>query len=65
MPAGDQPQDTVERRQCNVRLPGDLIDAMDARRARKDLSRDKFVERCLRYAMENHPDLTPAPTRHR
>lgn len=63
MPAGDQPP--AERRQCNVRLPGDLIDAMDERRARKDLSRDKFIERAVRYAMEHHPDLSTVPTRHR
>lgn len=59
MPAGDQPPTpAVERRQCNVRLPSDLIDSMDERRARKDLSRDKFIERCVRYAMANHPELT-------
>ena len=57
MPAGDQPP-TDARVQCNVRLPQALITDMDARRARKDLSRDKFVERCIRYAMENHPELT-------
>ena len=43
------------RRQMNVRLPEDLIEAVDARRSRKDLSRDVFVERALRFALDNAP----------
>ena len=52
----------VPRRQMNVRLPEDLIEAIDVRRARKDLSRDRFVENALRYALAQHPE---PPTRHR
>jgi len=46
----------------NVRLPEDLIEAIDVRRARKDLSRDRFVENAIRYALAQHPE---PPTRHR
>lgn len=52
-----QPQ--VKRKQMNVRLPEDLIEALDARRARKDMSRDQWVENALRFALSQHP----APTR--
>ena len=52
----------VPRRQMNVRLPEDLIEAIDVRRARKDMSRDAFVENALRYALAQHPE---PPTRHR
>lgn len=43
------------RRQVNVRLPTDLVELIDTRRAKKDLSRDAWVERALRYALENNP----------
>ena len=39
----------------NVRLPGDLIDQIDSRRARLDLSRDAWVEKALRYAIAVPP----------
>lgn len=45
-----QPKPT--RRQVNVRLPLDLVEAIDARRARKDLSRDEWMTRALRFALE-------------
>ena len=41
-----------KRRQVNVRLPLDLVEAIDARRARKDLSRDEWMARALRFALE-------------
>lgn len=51
------------RRQMNVRLPHDLIARLDERRARKDLSRDEFVERALEYALRANPETaTPAVT---
>ena len=53
----DQPP--AKRKQMNVRLPEDLIEALDARRARKDMSRDQWVENALRFALSQHP----APTR--
>lgn len=56
-PAPEVP--TVKRRQMNVRLPEDLIAQVDLRRARKDLSRDAWVERAIRYALANSP--TPRP----
>lgn len=49
----------VERVQCNVRLPKDLIQAMDERRAKKDLSRDKWVERAIRFALSQQPAPRP------
>lgn len=57
---------TPARKQMNVRLPVDLITRLDARRARKDLSRDAFVERALEYALTNNtetPAVTTAPGR--
>lgn len=51
------------RRQMNVRLPEDLIDAIDARRSRKDLSRDVFVERALRFALDTAPPAGARPGR--
>jgi predicted HicB family RNase H-like nuclease len=60
----DQPTPPA-RKQFNVRLPVDLIEAVDARRARKDLSRDKWVENALRFALAQHPTSTSTtPTRH-
>ena len=55
----------VERKQFNVRLPTDLIEAVDARRAKKDLSRDKWVEKALRFALAQQPAPRPGtrPTR--
>lgn len=53
------------RRQMNVRLPTDLIAQIDVRRAHKDLSRDQFVERALRFALANNPPRTPVPTTRR
>ena len=50
----DPPQ-KARRKQMNVRLPEDLIEAIDARRSRKDLSRDVWVERALRYALDANP----------
>lgn len=44
-----------DRVQMNVRLPRDLLEQIDARRAVKDLSRDKWVERALRFALDQHP----------
>lgn len=41
----------------NVRLPADLIEQIDARRARLDLSRDAWVERALRYAIAAPPSI--------
>lgn len=55
------PEPAPPRKQMNVRLPEDLIEAVDARRARKDMSRDLWVENALRFALAQHP----APTRHR
>lgn len=55
MPAQPDPPPTTRRRQMNVRLPADLIEQVDARRARKDMSRDTWVERALRYALANSP----------
>lgn len=52
-----------KRVQVNVRLPEDLRDEIDRRRARKDMSRDVWVERALRYALATSPQ--PRPTRHR
>lgn len=49
----------VTRRQVNVRLPVDLVEAVDARRARKDLSRDQWIERALRFALEQKPEGQP------
>ena len=46
----DQPAKTP-RRQMNVRLPADLVDQIDERRARLDLSRDVWVERVIRHAL--------------
>lgn len=58
----DAPQDPprAKRKQYNVRLPEDLIADIDARRARKDLSRDKWTENALRFALQQHPDGRPA-----
>lgn len=50
----------ADRVQMNVRLPRDLVDAVDARRARKDMSRDRWVENALRYALQQHPAPNPA-----
>ena len=49
----------VPRVQMNVRIPEDLRDEVDARRARKDMSRDLWVERALRFALA----YGPGPTR--
>ena len=54
------PQPKPARRQVNVRLPVDLVEAIDARRAKKDLSRDQWMERALRFALEQ-PTATGSP----
>lgn len=46
----------TERRQVNVRLPTDLVQRMDARRARKDLSRDVWIERAVEFALAFNPE---------
>jgi hypothetical protein len=51
--APEQPADDP-RVQMNVRLPKSLRDAIDARRAVKDMSRDKWVENAVRYALSQH-----------
>lgn len=56
--APETPPATAPKKQMNVRLPGDLIEAIDARRARKDMSRDQWVENALRYALAQHPATT-------
>lgn len=57
------PDAKAKRVQMNVRLPPDLVQAIDSRRARKDMSRDTWVERALRYALQ-HPEPPAArPTR--
>lgn len=58
------PEDTPApaRRQMNVRLPVDLIEAIDARRARLDLSRDQWVERALRHALTSTTPTSAAAT---
>lgn len=53
-----------KRVQMNVRIPEDLRDEVDTRRARKDLSRDAWVERAIRFALTHGPTC-PAPTRQR
>lgn len=47
------------KRQLNVRVPPDLIDQIDARRAVKDMSRDRWVENALRFALGHHPQAGP------
>lgn len=39
----------------NVRLPENLVDEIDRRRNLKGLSRDKWVERALIYAITQGP----------
>lgn len=53
--APEDPPEAPERKQMNVRLPVDLIEAIDVRRARKDMSRDLWVEKALRFALAHHP----------
>lgn len=43
--------DPDELVQMNVRVPRSLRDEVDARRARLDLSRDRWVVRALRFAL--------------
>lgn len=53
MPEPEPPAD-VERKQCNVRLPVDLIEAIDVRRAQigeKGISRDQWMENVARDAL--------------
>lgn len=57
----DQPAEPrVTRRQVNVRLPVELVEQIDARRHRKDLSRDSWVERALTFALSFNPEDNPA-----
>lgn len=54
------------RKQVNVRLPLDLIARIDARRARKDMSRDAWVEKALEFALhaqETAAAVSTAPGR--
>lgn len=53
-----QPADPprVTRRQVNVRLPVDLVEQIDRRRTRKDLSRDQWMERAVRFALSYNPE---------
>lgn len=46
-----QPDPDDELVQTNVRIPRGLRNAVDARRAVKGLSRDKWVANALRYAL--------------
>lgn len=48
--------------QVNVRLPQSLRDRVDARRATLDLSRDVWIERAIRFALD-HPPGSPLQTR--
>lgn len=64
MPPSTDPPDTPpnrnrERKQVNVRLPVPLIEQIDARRQVKDMSRDKWVENALRFALQH--GQTPSP----
>lgn len=45
--------------QMNVRVPKSLRDAIDARRATKGLSRDKWVTRALTWALQQHLRADP------
>ena len=54
--ASPEPDEAPRRRQMNVRIPDDIIEAIDARRKRKGLSRDVWVERALRFALTNAPE---------
>lgn len=45
--------------QMNVRVPRELRDQIDARRAQKDMSRDKWVANALRFALAQHAAGTP------
>jgi predicted HicB family RNase H-like nuclease len=58
----DPPPPGPTRKQMNVRLPEDLIGAVDARRSIKGMSRDVWVENALRFALAQHgPPRTPRP----
>lgn len=49
------------KKQMNVRLPPDLIDAIDARRAERGLSRDEWVSRALTFALDARQTTTRRP----
>lgn len=52
-----------KRRQMNVRLPEELIDTIDNRRAALELSRDTWVERALKWAVSQPPPAPPTSLR--
>jgi hypothetical protein len=50
--SGDEPEpELTKRTQMNVRIPANLIAAIDARRGPLKISRDEYVERCIRFAL--------------
>lgn len=53
------------RRQFNIRLPDDLVDAIDARRAERGLSQSDYAERALRFALTFNPESQPGALRTR
>lgn len=53
------PPPAEKRAQMNVRVPVSLLAAIDARRGTKDMSRDKWVENALRFALASHPAAAP------
>lgn len=55
MSASTDPPAKTPRKQMNVRLPENLVDEIDRRRNLKGLSRDKWVERALIYAITQGP----------
>lgn len=60
----DPPPTKRTRRQVNVRLPADLVDRIDARRAEVGISRDAWMERALEYALQRpRTSTTTAPGR--
>lgn len=61
MVLADETDPPPKKRQMNVRLDPDLIDLIDQRRALRGLSRDEWVARALRYALQEQP----APSRPR
>lgn len=56
IPARDPGDELV---QMNVRVPKSLRDAIDARRASKGLSRDKWCTRALTWALQQHQRAEP------
>lgn len=55
-PREEHPDDIV---QMNVRVRRGLRDQLDARRAVKDMSRDKWVANALQFALNHHPQAAP------